>query len=302
MLQEDPSPVSADVTENVYALEKVRTTAESTDELDEAIVRTKELIAQLSTADNEKLAELFSLVRLLSDTVMRRAGFQPRLNPYVIGMVAARQAILEHQLSPEIVAKAETVHEGPRGERIEYAIELSRDVAKYLSKIGKLTGDKTFHALAAEVLDVATRKLEKTLTIKEKITPAPERESYNLAHFERVIELDLAGDKTIHPDEALAYAELIMPSDQPVSNWDRQAAVGWWLFELGIRHMMPHLMREGWQRMARGVDASKVEGIKRKYILTRLGSNVAEINRHGQFLLESTESKTAIKKKLALPS
>ena len=185
-----------------------------------------------------------------------------------------------------------------------FPIELARDVAKYLDKLGKLTQDTSYHILAAEVLKTATAEMDKKLTLKEKITPNHAYEAYFLAHFERLLQLDLSETTPVDPDEVMLYAHILAAQDEKdgqVQNWDRQAAIGWWLFEFGMRHAVPEAVGYGMLRVSAATKASGGAQTCMRYCAKRLVANLAEVCRGGDFQDISPEKQADITEKLALP-
>jgi hypothetical protein len=319
-LPADQSEVlSVDWKQQIYNAETTRVTSINP-------VEYRALIAQLDALQNllakdptkEKLTGILSIVRLKATTQMQLASVTPNLGEHVTHLQAARKTLHENHLNSELKAQAQDVREGLRGEKIEFAIELARDVAKYLDKVAKLTGDLSFHADAAQVLTIVTEAFEKNISMSDKITAAPERESYHLAHFERLLQLDLSQIEKIDVGELFHYFKMLSDADADsegkVQNWDRQAAIGWWLFEYGVRHNDETMKKFGMERVHKATmgdrteDKDVIDTVKRMprvikkvtYIAKRMVANANEMHRKNRFAAKTPEEQETIKEQLRL--
>ncbi len=315
--QKKSEVLPTDWKDQIYAAEATRVNSMNPAEY-ETLIQQLDVLRALLDRDptGENFTGILSIIRLKATTQMQLASASPSLQGHVEHLLKTREVIVTDHGNEALFEQAKTVHEGLRGEKLEFMIELARDVAKYLDKVARVTGDTSFHELAAKVLNFAIDRWLEVAPIKTEITFRPENEAYALAQFERLIQVDLSQVGTVNADELFYYvqalADLDADAEGNVQNWDRQAAVGWWLYEYGVRHQDRFLKQFGLERVNKatlGQDihaAPRAEQLKRKakklsYIAKRLVANAFEIGRRAQFNLKSSAEQTEIKQKLALP-
>lgn len=298
-----PRPPVADI---IAQTELVRTSSADTSIFQQKIQALRAIIDEspfTTTESIEKLTEVLKAVRQIVDLELLTASRQWRLTEHVTALEAARADLQNFHLNLDFQAKAEMVaHDATT--KTDFPIELVRDVAKYLDKLGKLTQDASYHVLAAEVLITATSEVEKNLSMGDRITPNPKHEGYFLAHFERLLQLDLSESETVDPDEVMLYAHILAAQDQNdgvIQNWDRQAAIGWMLFEFGMRRAVPEAITYGMSRVSAATKASGGAQTCMRYCAKRLVAKLAEQYRGGEFQVATAQTQAQVRQKLDLP-
>ena len=292
--------------EIIAQTEVVRTSSADTSVFQQKILALRAIIAESpfkTTESIEKLTEVLKAVRQIVDLELLTASRQWRLTEHVAALEAARGDLLDFHLNPDFQAKAETVARDA-ATKTDFPIELVRDVAKYLDKLGKLTQDVSYHVLAAEILTVATSEVEKNLSMGDRITPNSKHEGYFLAHLERLIQLDLSESEIVDPDMLMLYGHILAAQDQKegeIQNWDRQAAIGWMLFEFGMRRAVPEAIAYGMSRVSAATKASGGAQTCMRYCAKRLVAKLAEQHRSGEFQVAAAQTQAQIRQKLDLP-
>jgi hypothetical protein len=229
-------------------------------------------VEQLPQATAEQITVLLMLVRekfgLLVNVYSKTVGVTDGL----AALVAAKASLDAYHLQTQIQTEAAQRQVDYKGGQYDFATEICRDVAQYLSKLGQLTGQPEYYQLAAQLLREANER--------KVSAAAPKTTAMALAEFEELVYLDKANQLVDSKAIEAKYRALIEMID--VSNWDRRAAVSWWLFEFGLKHANVGLINLGMKELGAALKSTEEKSWS-QYVITRLGANAAAIRRKSQF-------------------
>jgi len=275
-------------------------------------ITVKSLLDKPAQINENSIAEkyfagILQLLRIQVNLLFQAASQDWSLVGHAQQLTAAKAKLLECHLNQSLTEVVSKLHFGLRGETYEFAIELARDVAKYLDKLAKLTGQNQYRTQAALVLNQVCETFE---------SQSQKPEAYFLAKFEAANYLDLAGDPSVEADNVEHWANELWNygqqsiadsgvdsgnSEKPkyAENWDRYAAAAWWYFEFGLRHRNAVIMDIALQRVNWAVAAGGQKS-RSKYLAARMIANLADKLRHGQFVLATPSTKEKISEQLSI--